>query len=206
MDIRYVDRQRLRLERSPLRRGPLQDRRRARGDLDVQPDVRARRERPLVLSRRGAQPDLSVGREDQRRARRHARDVPLLAGVAGAPRGPSWRRLGRCGALRRSWTAIALVLVALALLQACGDSGKGTGPSSGSAVQLKLRRVSGAEVPANCGGVYSVSGPGVNINNKALPDGGQDQLPGHDRPDVLRVRPAHVRRRPRHAAEVSPRP
>ena len=32
---------------------------------------------------------------------------------------------------RRSWTAIALVLVALALVQACGDSGKSTGPTSG---------------------------------------------------------------------------
>ena len=64
----------------------------------LQPDVRARRERPLVLPRRGAQPDLPGGREDQRRARGHARDVPLLAGIAGAPRGPSWRRLGRSGA------------------------------------------------------------------------------------------------------------
>lgn len=79
---------------------------------------------------------------------------------------------------RRSWTAMAFVLVALALLQACGDSSKGTGPSSGSAVQLKLRRVSGAELPANCDGVYSVSGPGVNINNKALPDSGRVSFQG----------------------------
>ena len=31
--------------------------------------------------------------------------------------------------LRRSWTAIALVLVALALLQACGDSGQAPDPA-----------------------------------------------------------------------------
>jgi len=85
--------------------------------------------------------------------------------------GTIWRR-------RRSWTAIALVLAALALLQACGDSSKGTGPSSGSAVQLKLRRVSGAEIPGNCTGVYSVSGPGVNIVNKALPESGKISFQG----------------------------
>jgi hypothetical protein len=70
------------------------------------------------------------------------------------------------------------VLATLALLQACGDSSKGTGPSSGSAVQLKLRRVSGAELPANCNGVYSVSGPGVNIVNKALPESGRISFQG----------------------------
>jgi hypothetical protein len=89
--------------------------------------------------------------------------------------------MGKAGTIwsrRRSWTGIAFVLVALALLQACGDSSKGTGPSSGSAVQLKLRRVSGAELPANCDGVYSVSGPGVNINNKALPDSGKISFQG----------------------------
>ena len=87
-------------------------------------------------------------------------------------------KAGAMWTLRRSWTAIALVLVALALLQACGDSGKSTGPSSGLAVQLKLRRASGAEVPANCGGVYSVSGPGVNINNKELPAEGRINFQG----------------------------
>jgi hypothetical protein len=74
--------------------------------------------------------------------------------------------------------AIALVLVALALLQACGDSSKGTGPSSGSAVQLKLRRVSGAEIPNNCNGLYSVSGPGVSVVNKALPESGKISFQG----------------------------
>ena len=87
-------------------------------------------------------------------------------------------KAGTIWSRRRSWTAIALVLAALALLQACGDSSKGTGPSSGSAVQLKLRRVSGAEIPANCSGVYSVSGPGVNIVNKALPESGKISFQG----------------------------
>jgi hypothetical protein len=74
--------------------------------------------------------------------------------------------------------AIALVLATLALVQACGDSSKGTGPSSGSTVQLKLRQVSGAELPATCNGVYSVSGPGVNIVNKALPESGKISFQG----------------------------
>lgn len=87
-------------------------------------------------------------------------------------------KAGTMRSLRRSWMAIALVLVTLGLLQACGDSGKGTGPSSGLAVQLKLRRVSGAEVPANCGGIYSVSGSGVNINNKELPADGKISFQG----------------------------
>jgi hypothetical protein len=86
-------------------------------------------------------------------------------------------KAGTIWSRRRSWTAIALVLVALALLQACG-SDKSSGPSSGPAVQLKLRRVTGAEIPSNCGGVYSVSGPGVNINNKALPNNGQISFQG----------------------------
>jgi hypothetical protein len=87
-------------------------------------------------------------------------------------------KAGTIWSRRRSWTAIALVLAALALLQACGDSSKGTGPSSGSAVQLKLRRVSGAEIPGNCNGVYSVSGPGVNIVNKPLSESGKISFQG----------------------------
>ena len=46
------------------------------------------------------------------------------------------------------------------------------------ALQLKLRRAGAAEVPANCGGVYSVSGPGVNINNKELPAEGRINFQG----------------------------
>jgi hypothetical protein len=79
---------------------------------------------------------------------------------------------------RRSWTAIALALTALALLQACGDSSKGTGPSGGTAVQLKLRRSNNAQIPSGCQGTYDVSGPGVNINNAPLPSSGQISFQG----------------------------
>jgi len=78
----------------------------------------------------------------------------------------------------RSWTAIALVLVTLALVQACGDSGKSTGPTSNAALQLKLRRVNGAELPAGCNGKYSVSGPGVNISNAALSESAKISFQG----------------------------
>ena len=77
----------------------------------------------------------------------------------------------------RSWAAIAFVLLALAVIQAC-DSGKHTGPTSNSSLQLKLRRVGGAEIPAGCTGVYSVTGPGVNIQNAALPASGQINFQG----------------------------
>ena len=87
-------------------------------------------------------------------------------------------KAGTVWSRRRSWTAIALVLVALALLQACGDSSKSTGPSSGSSVQLKLRRVNNAQIPAGCQGTYDVFGPGVNINNAALPASGQISFQG----------------------------
>ena len=77
----------------------------------------------------------------------------------------------------RSWAAIAFVLLALAVIQAC-DSGKHTGPTSNSSLQLKLRRVGGAELPTGCTGVYSVSGPGVNIQNAALPASGEIAFQG----------------------------
>ena len=77
----------------------------------------------------------------------------------------------------RSWTAIAFVLLTLAVIQAC-DSGKHTGPTSNSSLQLKLHRVGGAELPAGCTGVYSVTGPGVNIQNAALPASGQINFQG----------------------------
>jgi hypothetical protein len=83
----------------------------------------------------------------------------------------------------RAWTAIALVLVTLALVQACGESSKHTGPTSSASLQLKLRRAGGAELPAGCTGTYAVTGPGVNIQNAALPADGhisfQGQL-GHE--------------------------
>jgi hypothetical protein len=78
----------------------------------------------------------------------------------------------------RSWSAVALAVATLALVQACGDSGKGTGPTSSTAVQLKLRNVNGAQFPANCKGIYDVSGPGVNINDAALPSSGQIAFAG----------------------------
>src|SRR5262245_46430215 len=77
----------------------------------------------------------------------------------------------------RYWTAIAFVLLTLAVIQAC-DSGKHTGPSSSASLQLKLKRVGGAEIPAGCTGVYSVTGPGVNIQNAALPASGQISFQG----------------------------
>ena len=77
----------------------------------------------------------------------------------------------------RSWAAIAFVLLALALIQAC-DSGKHTGPTSNSSLQLKLHRVGGAEIPTGCTGVYSVSGPGVSITNAGLPASGQISFQG----------------------------
>jgi hypothetical protein len=60
---------------------------------------------------------------------------------------------------RRSWTVIALVLVGLALIQACGKSGSSTGPSANSALQLKLRRAGGALLPCS-GGTYVITAPG----------------------------------------------
>jgi hypothetical protein len=77
----------------------------------------------------------------------------------------------------RSWAAIALVMAALALVQACGDSGKSTGPTSNASLQLKLRRANG-EVPVGCQGTYNVSGPGVNITNAALPQSGKISFQG----------------------------
>ena len=74
----------------------------------------------------------------------------------------------------RSWTAIALVLAALALAQACGQSGSRTGPSTTSpaALQLKLRRAGGAELPPGCGGgTYSVTGPGYTTQGTFGSDG-----------------------------------
>jgi hypothetical protein len=78
----------------------------------------------------------------------------------------------------RLWTGIALVLVALALAQACGQSGSRTGPTSDAKLELKLRRVGGAELQAGCTGTYSVSGPGVNIQNAPLPADGQISFQG----------------------------
>ena len=73
----------------------------------------------------------------------------------------------------RSWTVIALVLVGLALVQACGKSGSSTGPTSGSALQLKLRRAGGALLPAGCsGGNFKISAPGQPTITGAL-QGGQ---------------------------------
>jgi hypothetical protein len=83
----------------------------------------------------------------------------------------------RTGRPWRSWTAIAFVLLTLALIQAC-DSGKHTGPSTNSSVQLRLKQASGAELPAGCTGTYSVSGPDVNIQNAALPANGQISFQG----------------------------
>ena len=78
----------------------------------------------------------------------------------------------------RSWAAIALVLVTLALVQACGESGRHTGPTTTSGLQLKIRRVGGAELPAGCTGTYSVTGPGVNTQNAALPADGRISFQG----------------------------
>jgi hypothetical protein len=78
---------------------------------------------------------------------------------------------------RRSWAAIALVLGTLAVVQACGQSGNRTGPTatgSPTALQLKLRRAGGAELPAGCtSGTFSVIGPGVNIQDAPLPADGK---------------------------------
>jgi hypothetical protein len=67
--------------------------------------------------------------------------------------------------------------VTLALAQACGDSGKSTGPTSNASLQLKLRRANG-EVPVGCQGTYDVSGPGVNINNATLSSSGKISFQG----------------------------
>ena len=68
----------------------------------------------------------------------------------------------------RSWGVIALVLIGLALVQACGKSGSSTGPSTTSSFQLKLRRAGGAELPGGCtGGTFTVFGFG----NKVLATG-----------------------------------
>lgn len=79
----------------------------------------------------------------------------------------------------RSWTAITFVLMTLALAQACGDSGKSTGPTSNASLQLKLRGVNGAELPVGClKGTFDVIGPGVNINNATLPSSGKISFQG----------------------------
>ena len=92
-------------------------------------------------------------------------------------------KLRMTGSPWRSWTAIAFVLLTLAVIQAC-DSGRHTGPSTTTALQLKLHRVGGAEIPAGCTGVYSVTGPGVNIQNAALPANGQISFQGQVGPDL----------------------
>src|SRR5687767_8171350 len=73
----------------------------------------------------------------------------------------------------RSWTVIALVLVGLALVQACGKSGSSTGPTASSALQLKLRRTGGAQLPAGCtGGTFAITAPGQpTITGNLGPDG-----------------------------------
>ena len=77
------------------------------------------------------------------------------------------------------------MLVGLALAQACGKSGSGTGPTTNTALQLKLRRA-GAELPAGCtGGIFTITVPGEpTITGSFGPDGkisvqlpvGQDAL------------------------------
>jgi hypothetical protein len=79
----------------------------------------------------------------------------------------------------RSWTVIALVLAALALAQACGQSGhRSTGPTTSAALQLKLRRVDAAQIPQGCTGSYDVTGPGVNIQDVPLPANGNISFQG----------------------------
>jgi hypothetical protein len=73
----------------------------------------------------------------------------------------------------RSWTLIALVLVGLTLVQACGKSGSSTGPTSGAALQVKLRRAGAALLPEGCsGGIFKISAPGQPTITGAL-QGGQ---------------------------------
>jgi hypothetical protein len=58
----------------------------------------------------------------------------------------------------RSWTLLALVLVGLALAQACSDSGhRTTGPTKSTAVALRVHRA--AQIPAGCTGTLTVDGP-----------------------------------------------
>jgi hypothetical protein len=55
---------------------------------------------------------------------------------------------------RRLWLLLALVMTALVLAQACGKSGRSTGPTQSTSLQLKLRRV-GAQIPSGCNATFT---------------------------------------------------
>jgi PKD domain len=60
--------------------------------------------------------------------------------------------------LGRLWGAVVLGLFVLVLAQACGDSGRSTGPSGNGSVAVALRRSSG-QLPSGCTGTLTADGP-----------------------------------------------
>ena len=138
----------------------------------LEPDVRHRREHPLVLPGRRAEPHLPGGRDHQRRARGPAPDVPLLAGI---------RWSGERDIMDKAEDDREPVALVDGDRVRAGDARADPGLRQRQAHRAELEHVApaqaapgnGAEVPAGCTGVYSVTGPGVNIQNAALPRTGR---------------------------------
>jgi hypothetical protein len=81
-------------------------------------------------------------------------------------------KAGKTRAPWRSWTILALVLAALALAQACSDSGNRTStPTKSTAVSLKVRKV--AQVPPGCTGTLIIDGPNNFHLEANIPANGQ---------------------------------
>jgi len=63
---------------------------------------------------------------------------------------------------RHAAMLVGLGLLALLLVQACGQGSNRSGPSQSAGVNLKVRRAA-AQLPAGCTGTLFVTGPGVNL-------------------------------------------
>src|SRR6266852_4910866 len=65
--------------------------------------------------------------------------------------------------------AVALAVLVLGLVQACGQSGRQTGPSGNSQVSLTLRRTN-AQLPVGCTGNVFIDGGPNNVHLSAAID------------------------------------
>ena len=85
-------------------------------------------------------------------------------------------RAGKTRRPWRSWSAIAVVLMALALAQACSDSSnRTTGPTKTTAVGLKVHRA--AQIPGGCTGILIVDGPNGYHIEAAIQANGEVSFP-----------------------------
>ena len=82
-------------------------------------------------------------------------------------------KAGKTRAPWRSWTILALVLMVLALAQACSDSSSNrtSGPTKSTGMSLKIRRA--AQVPAGCTGKLVIDGPNNFHAEVNIPSSGQ---------------------------------